>query len=231
GSVTFNYQTVTMNYYFTLGNPVENAPANFYGVSSVTIPQRPTYNFSYSGYGMIYSLSAISEGGTATVTYNYPLGGEEIIGVPPVFTQRTESGNPQAVYTYNIDGSITRPDGTKLTIGLGGSKTLMNSSNQVLSSTAVSLTTDPGGSTAIQSAVDTDEAGQQTKVDFDYDQYGNVVNKREYGFKISGAWQVRRRTHFNYINWEPYLSSYIRNRVTETDVYDALQNTNHADDV
>src|SRR5262249_56728509 len=71
----------------------------------------------------------------------------------------------------------------------------------------------------------------QTKADFDYDQYSNVVNRRDYGFKVNGTWQVRRRTHYSYVNWEPYLSKYIRNRVTETDVYDALFNTNDADDV
>lgn len=76
-----------------------------------------------------------------------------------------------------------------------------------------------------------DDIGQQTKVDFDYDQYGNVVNKREYGYQISSTWKVRRRTHYTYVNWEPYLSQYIRNRVSESDVYDALQNTNDADDV
>ncbi len=74
-------------------------------------------------------------------------------------------------------------------------------------------------------------ARQQTKVDFDYDQYGNVVNKREYGYQIGGVWQVRRRTQYTYITWEPYISSYMRNRVTEIDVFDALQNTYDSDDV
>ncbi len=87
------------------------------------------------------------------------------------------------------------------------------------------------GSQAIQSVVSTDETGQQTKVDFDYDSNGNVVNRREYGFKISGAWQARRRTHYSYINWEPYLSAYIRDRAWMVEVFDALQNTSDADDV
>jgi RHS repeat-associated protein len=230
GSVTFGYQTVTMNYNFLTEPIVDNAPASFSAVSSVTAPGRPTYNLSYSGYGMAYAVSAVSGGGTATVTYNYPLGGEQIIG-GPTFTQRTESGSPNAVYTYDSFGTITRPDGTKLTVGAGGSRTLKNSSNQVLSSIGVALTTDPGGSTAVQSITTTDEIGQQTKVDFDYDGYGNVLNKREYGFKISGQWQVRRRTHYSYINWEPYLSAYIRNRAWMVEVFDSLQNTNNGDDV
>lgn len=228
GNVTFSYQTVTMNYNFLNEPIVENAPATFAAVSSVSVPQRPTYNFSYSGYGMAYGVTAVSGGGMATVTYNYPLGGEQIIG-GPTFTLRTETPTtPTAVYTYGAD--ITRPDGAKLTLSTA-LRELKNSSNQTLSKTEYSYTTDPGGSTAIQSIITTDEAGQQTKVDFDYDVYGAVVNKREYGFKINGAWQGRRRTHYSYVNWEPYLSAYIRNRVTEVDVFDALQNTNDADDV
>ncbi|MEK6289059.1 MAG: RHS repeat-associated core domain-containing protein, partial [Acidobacteriota bacterium] len=108
---------------------------------------------------------------------------------------------------------------------------LKNSSNQTLSKTEYAYTTDPGGSTAVQSAISTDETGQQTKVDLDYDAYGNVVNTREYGFKISGQWKVRRRTHNTYITWEPYMSAYMRNRVVRVEIFDALQNTNDGDDV
>ena len=228
GTVSLGYQTVTMNYNFLNGPIVENALTNFSAVSSVTIPAKPSYSFSYSGYGMIYNIAAASGGGTATVTYDYPLGGEEIYW--PTFTQRTES--PNAVYIYGVDG-ITRPDGTKLILS-GPDRELRNTSNATLSKTVSTFTTDPGGSPAIQSVISYDDAtptANQTKVDFGYDSYGNVVNKREYGFQISGAWQVRRRTHYTYVNWEPYLSAYIRNLATEVDVYDALQNTNDADDV
>jgi RHS repeat-associated protein len=226
GTVSLGYQTVTMNPNFLVSNPIENMPSSFSAVSSVTIPQRPTCSFTYSGYGMIYNIVATSGGGTATVTYDYPQGGDQVLW--PTFSHRTES--PNAVYTYATDGSITRPDGTKLILS-GPDRELRSTSNTTLSKTVSTLTTDPGGSTAIQSVITYDDIGQQTKADLDYDQYGNVVNKREYGYQIGGAWKVRRRTHYSYVNWEPYLSSYIRNRVTETDVYDALQNTNDADDV
>jgi RHS repeat-associated protein len=225
GAVTLNYQTLTMNVNFQNEIIVENAPPNFSAITGVTIPGRPSYQFTYSGYGMIYNIVATSNGGTATVTYDYPLGGEELYS-GPTFTQRTES--PNAVYTYGSE--ITRPDGSKLILS-NTLRELKNSLNQTLSKTAYAYTTDPGGSTAVQSVINTDETGQQTKIDFDYDAYGNVVNKREYGFKISGQWQVRRRTHYSYVTWEPYVSSYVRNRVTLVEVYDALGNTNDADDV
>ncbi|MFY9553129.1 MAG: discoidin domain-containing protein [Blastocatellia bacterium] len=225
GTVTLNYENVAMNHNFQNEILVENAPASFSAVSSVTIPQRPAYTFGYSGYGMVYNVSASTGGGTATVTYDYPLGGEELFS-SPMFTQRTES--PNAVYLYGLDG-ITRPDGTKLTL-LGGSRELKSASNQTLAKTEFTYTSDPGGSAAVQSIVSTDETGQQTKIDFDYDQYGNVVNKREYGFKINGQWQVRRRTHSTYMNSQQYLDAYIRNRVMIVEVFDALQNTSDADD-
>lgn len=229
GVVTLGYQTVTMNPNFLLvNNPIENMPSNFYAISSVTIPQRPASTFTYSGYGMIYNIVATGGGGTATVTYDYPQGGDQVLW--PTFSHRTESGSPNAVYTYGSDGSITRPDGTVLILS-GSSAELRSATGSTLSKTASTLTTDPGGSTALQSVIRYDNIGQQTKVDFDYDQYGNIVNQRECGFQIGGAWKVRRRTHYSYVNWEPYLSAYIRNRLTETDVYDALQNTSDADDV
>jgi YD repeat-containing protein len=225
GGVTFGYQTVTMNQNFQ-NVIVENAPVSFSAVSSVTIPQRPTHSFSYSGYGMIYNISLSTAGGNASVTYNYPLGGEALNG-GPTFTQRTES--PNAVYTYAVDG-IIRPDGTKLILS-GVDRELKSTTNTTLSKTVSTLTTDPGGSAAVQSVRTYDELGQQIKTDFDYDVYANVTNKREYGYQIGGQWKVRRRTHYSYINWEPYLSAYIRNRMTMVEVFDALQNTNDADDV
>jgi len=78
GTITFGYQSVTMNYSFLMAVAVENAPTSFYAVSSIAIPARPTYSFGYSGYGMIYNTSVASQGGTASVTYNYPLGGEDL---------------------------------------------------------------------------------------------------------------------------------------------------------
>jgi hypothetical protein len=88
GGVTFNYQTVTMSHNFQNEIIVENAPASFSGISTITSFGKPTYGFSYSGYGMIYNIVATSAGGTATVTYDYPLGGEELFAGPK-FTQRT----------------------------------------------------------------------------------------------------------------------------------------------
>jgi len=226
GGVIFNYQSVTLNHSFQNEITVENAPESFYAVRSITVPARPVYNFSYSGYGMIYSISAGSAGGTATVTYDYPLGGEQLFGMP-TFTHRTES--PNSVYTYTWS-EVTRPDGTTLSLSPGMVE-LRSSANQTLSKTEYSFTTDPGGSLAVESVTTTDDLGQQTRVGFDHDAYGNVVNKREYGFKVNGQWQIKRRTLYTYLSWQGYVDAYIRNRVTMVEVFDALNNINEADDV
>jgi hypothetical protein len=56
----------------------------------------------------------------------------------------------------------------------------------------------------------------KSRLIFDHDVYGNVTNKREYGYQIGGQWKVRRRTHFTYVNWEPYLSAYMLMFATRT---------------
>src|SRR5215471_12882107 len=95
-----------------------------------------------------------------------------------------------------------------------------------LSKTVLNYVNDGGGSPQVQSVTSYDDLNAPIKVDFDYDSKGNITNKREYGFQISGAWQVRRRTRtlFTTIGWAVNLP-------TEVDVYDAIQNTNDADDV
>jgi RHS repeat-associated protein len=90
---------------------------------------------------------------------------------------------------------------------------------------------DPGGSTQIQSVTSYDDTGTPARVDFDYDQFGNPTNKREYGFQDGGAWKVRRRTRFVYKTDTPYINFYLRSLVVEQNTYDALLNTNDADDV
>jgi hypothetical protein len=108
---------------------------------------------------------------------------------------------------------------------------IKNSGGALMSKTVTAYSNDPGGSVKPQSVVAYNDTGTPSKVDFDYDAYGNPTNKREYGFQIGGAWQTRRRTSYVYAADTNYTSRYLRNLVTEVKVYDALQNTNDADDV
>jgi RHS repeat-associated protein len=228
GTTTLQYQTVTISQYRPwLGETIiENMPTSFSALANVSTPTFYPYQFIYSGCGMIYNISI--NNGAAQMSYNFPLNWDTVTLLPPTFTQRTES--PNAVYTY-ASGGVTRPDGTKLFLS-NTLQELKSSTNATLSKSVYAYTTDPGGSTAIQSVTSYDETNTPVKVDFDYDQYGNIANKREYGHQISGQWKVRRRTHYSYLHdLNPaYASSYIRDRVYLTEVFDAKENTSDADD-
>src|SRR5205085_2187367 len=80
-------------------------------------------------------------------------------------------------------------------------------------------------------AFDYDDTSTPTLVGFDYDQYGNIANRREYGYQVNGQWLVQRRMHFVYNTGTNYVNNHICNLVTEADLYDGLQNGNDADDV
>jgi YD repeat-containing protein len=231
GTIMFRYQAVMMNVNFNVST--ENVPESFSGLSSITVLSGLQYQFSYSGYGMIYSVTAGANGRSGTISFDYPMGGEYLQDVP-TFSRRTESGSdsPATTYAYNSDGSISRPDGTRLYMS-ETVRELRDSMGATLWKETYSYGTDPGGSRVIQSIVTQDEVGQETRVDFDYDQYGNVINKREYGFKVGGVWGVRRRTRFTYLHSisQQYADEYIRNRVVTIEVFDGLWNTNDGDDV
>ncbi|MEW6130531.1 MAG: hypothetical protein AB1757_26085 [Acidobacteriota bacterium] len=196
---------------------------------------------------------AISDGNeNATVNFNYPTVGSTSLTDAPAFTQRTESApnTSTGVYTYSsstdaiaqtMTFTIARPDSSNLiltrstnsSIPANGllTQTEITKNSISYSKTVTAYTTDGGSNVQPQTITTYDDTNSATKVDFDYDQYGNVTNKREYGSPISGNWQVRRRTRLTYKTDQVYLDAYLRSLVTLTEVFDALENTNDADDV
>jgi RHS repeat-associated protein len=229
-AATFSYQTVTMNTNFQNEIVVENVGSSFQGVSTLAAGYRPPYTFTYSGYGLIYSINWSSGGQSGSVTYNYPTGGEELYA-GPTFSQRTETAtnSPTGVYTYS-GNVITRPDGSTLTLTSTQSE-IKNSAGVSFAKTVFTYVNDPGGSPQVQSVTSYDDTNTPTKVEFDHDQYGNILNQREYGWKIGGLWKVRRRTRYTYLDFTQYIDAYIRNRVSKVEVFDALENTTDSDDV
>jgi RHS repeat-associated protein len=219
------------------------------------------WRFSYSDFGMILGYSLRRQmpysGGdgieSANVSFNYPTSGT--LSAPPAFTQRTETAtnSPTSVYTYSttIDTvaqtktfTISRPDSSTVSLarstnnaspsnGLLVQSEIKNSGGTSFGKSTLTYVNDGGGSPQAASLTVYDDASpaNQAKVDFNYDQYGNITNKREYGFQSGGAWQVRRRTHLTYKTDAAYINAYRRGLVTLTEVFDALGNTNDADDV
>jgi RHS repeat-associated protein len=123
--------------------------------------------------------------------------------------------------------TITRPDATTvlLTRSTNASspvngrlvQTEVKNGAASLAKTVLSYVNDGGGSPQVQSVTSYDDNNAPIKVDFDYDAKANITNKREYGYQVSGAWQVRRRTHTTYTAIAAAV-----NLPTEVDLYDAL---------
>jgi RHS repeat-associated protein len=76
-----------------------------------------------------------------------------------------------------------------------------------------------------------DEAGQGRLVKFGYGSYGRVTDQYECGYKQGTDYQVRRRTHFDYIDTQNYKDERFLHLVRLVSVYDALNNNNDLDDV
>lgn len=210
------------------------------------------YNLSARRQMTIDGNGVITDGVEgASVSFNYPVSGAIALTDAPAFSQRTEtlSGGSTGVFSYSSAPGfqtttyiVTRPDsstvslirstnGSSVSNGLFTQMEIKNSSGGSMLRTVPTYANDPGGSVQPQSITTYDDAGTPTKVDFDYDSYGNPTNKREYGFQNSGLWQVRRRTNSTYLADSNYTSRYLRSLIMEVRIYDALQNTNDADDV
>ena len=206
------------------------------------------HNVSVRRSMTINGSGVISDGTeTASVALNYPTSGPTQLTDVPAFTQRTENATnaPQSIYTYSISTNgvnqtktftITQPDST--TVELTRSTNAASVANGLLTQSEVKIgsaslnksvctyANDGGGSPQVQSVIAYDDQGTPVKADFDYDALGNMTNKREYGYQVSGAWQVRRRSRWTYT-----VNAAGVNLQTEANVYHAQLNTNDADDV
>jgi RHS repeat-associated protein len=215
-------------------------------ISTVSLRKSMTYNSS---------TGAIGDGTEkAYVSYNYPASASSLTDAPS-FSQWTQSpaATTGGTATWTVASSsgsgtklftITNPDSSTVTLtrsdtsgtdfGLLTQMEVKNSSGTSMAKSQISYTTDGGGQPQVANIVSYDDAtpsANQTKVDFDYDSYGNVTNTREYGFKQSGAWVVRRRSHTVYKTDTSYVNAYLRSLAIESDVYDAQMDSNDANDV
>jgi RHS repeat-associated protein len=176
---------------------------------------------------------------SASVAFNYPTTSQTALTDVPAFTQRTESAlnSPTAVYSYlastdsiaqTMTFQVSRPDSSLLWMMRDTNPThtskglVLQCGIYGLSATVLTYVNDPDGSIQVQSLISYDDTGTPIKVDFDYDQYGNVTNRREYGYQISGAWQVRRRTHYTYKTDSGYIAIYLRSLVTLVEIFDSI---------
>jgi RHS repeat-associated protein len=238
------YATLLSHVFFPATSTGQKFTYSAYGmISTVSLRNDMTYN---SGTG------AISDGNEkAYVNYNYPASASSLTAAPS-FTQWTQSPGAttggtstwsftSATGTNILYYTITNPDNTTLTLtrstatgtdnGLLTKSEVKTSGGTSMAKSVIGYTTDGGGQPQVDNVVSYDDASNQTKVDFSYDSYGNVINTREYGFQQSGSWVVRRRTRNVYKTDTSYVNAYFRSLVSENDVYDGQLDTNDNNDV
>ncbi|MGH9764813.1 MAG: RHS repeat domain-containing protein, partial [Blastocatellia bacterium] len=185
---------------------------------------------SYSDYGMVYSFT-MGRSNTATVTFDYPISGTTQLGGAPAFTQRIEStGTTSGTYTYSVSGgvsTITRPDTSFLALTDNGAGLLAQAEIKLgaksYSKMSYTYASDPGGSQQVVSAKQYDDTGTAKRIDYGYDQFGNITSVLEYGFQVNGTWQVQRKTLCSY-EGTPYTTNHILRLVTAQNLYDPNNN-------
>ncbi|MEW6210188.1 MAG: hypothetical protein AB1631_17610 [Acidobacteriota bacterium] len=210
------------------------------------------YNYS-ARRSMTINGSTISDGTErAATSFNYPTVASSLADAP-AFTQRTESAtnSPVSQFTYStttdavaqtITFIITQPDGSQVfltrstnaaTVGKWRliRSEIKNGSGVTFAKSVYTYANDGGGSPQLQSLTSYDDAGQPSLEWFEYDQYGNMIVKREYGQPVGGQFLARRRTRLFYKTDAAYINAYLRSLVVEVDVYDGLLNSNDLDDV
>jgi len=163
-------------------------------ISTVSLRKDMTYNGS---------TGAIADGNEkAYVSFNYPASASSLTDAPS-FSQWTQSpaATSGGTATWSFTSSsgsgtksftITNPDASTMTMtrsdtsgtsyGLLTQTEVKTSGGTSKAKSVISYTTDGGGQPQVANVVTYDDAtptANQTKVDFDYDSYGNVTNTRE----------------------------------------------------
>src|SRR5205814_10566 len=105
------------------------------------------------------------------------------------FTSSSGSGTKSFTITRpdSSTQTLTRSDNTgAVDYGLLTQSEVKTSGGTSMSKSVITYANDPGGQPQVANAVNYDDATptpNQTKMDYDHDSYGNVTNKREYGFQ------------------------------------------------
>ncbi|HEY6334123.1 MAG TPA: RHS repeat-associated core domain-containing protein [Blastocatellia bacterium] len=248
--LNFAYSTNTLSYNFsglTPSFPGTNSTSTV--LSTVVNPTTESgYVFTYSGYGMVDTVSINRQMNgsngvqSASAGFNFPSGSTQITSAP-AFTEYTES--PGGTYTYStstnssaetITFSIARPDGSTLQLtrstnasaaayGLMTESQIFNSSNASMRNYVYSYAPDPGGAEEISNLIVYDDTNTPVQTNYDYNSVGMIEDKREFGFQVSGAWDVRRRTHVS------YTTAGGAQKPSAVDVYNGNLQNNDSDDV
>jgi len=214
-------------------------------LTGCTYPNGTGYRFTYGDWGIIEEIETLGSSGTTRsyIQYNYPLASAGALSDAPAYTQQTISPDGTTAnsssWTYavtkNGPGVVTRMD---ITDPLGGiSTTNLDPNTGLTSSTQIS---DNSGnllrqadykwamigaapqSTVLSTVVTTlKDTGQQSKVAYGYDPWGNVTDAYEYDFGLT----LKRHTVVSYLITGNYATINLSNLPTQILVKDGTGST------
>ena len=251
GARTWATFTWATNYIFAynFSATVDDSPANGATLSvltQVTLPNGTSYGFSYALWGIVAQVTNASSSGQwrAYQAYNWPGTGIPL-SMPPTYTQQTvfdgsstRTWHYSAVISNNFVGqvNITDPSGAITSTnlftasgdwrdGLVSSIQTTDSGNHDLRTMQPTWTADDitNANPRLSSMLTTlNDTGQQSRIDFlQYDNYGNILDQKEYDFGIN----LLREINHSYLATATYTSSHILDRPIQTIVKDASGNT------
>jgi RHS repeat-associated protein len=219
-----NGQTYTFTYEETPGWPGYTTAR----LKRVTLPTGGYYEYQYPATGnngiscedaSVTSLTRIINDGSSTTTWQYTRTKTEdtltrktwkAVVTPP--TPPYDAAANQSVYTFTeISSPLGRETSEKHYQGGEGSGQLLRTVSTVY---AVIAGTYPG-TLAPATRTTILENNQQSKIETDYDGYGNLLALREYAWGTGAPGGLVRNTTFTYLSGSAYTARNILNRVTQ----------------
>jgi RHS repeat-associated protein len=239
GSTWYSFSGLTVN-----GAPTADQMTL---LSSCTYANGTGYSFSYGDWGIVNKITHFNALGNAWnyVSYNYPLASAGPLTDAPAFTQETFSpdGSPTntSVWNYAVSKSgtgvvtsmaVTDPLGninttTLNSSGLTSSVQVKDSSSTVLRTTSYVWTGTFSGSTVPSIITTTNDAGQQSQVQYAYDAFDNIKDFYEYDFGP----QLKRHTVTTYLTGAYIGTPHIVDLPSQILVKDAAGNTINRTDI
>src|SRR5262249_17484856 len=110
------------------------------------------------------------------------------------------------------------------TYGLALTTKALNASANVIQQSDYTYSQLTAG-TQVTSLYSTDNGGNISRVDFDFDSFGNLTTRTDYGFKTGGVFTAKRKTIFAFNNNDSnYVGAGLLSLVTDIKVRDAASN-------
>jgi RHS repeat-associated protein len=215
GTITDGVETAYTTYNYTTIDPSDPYGRNQVGSLS-DFPQ-----FTRREEWRLGQTDAAGAPTTATTKYDYS---RATNASTEVSTIKYVDRNYEEITTAGTDSG-------QLSFGKPVSVERKNSATgATLNKQVFTYTTGPDGEAEIEKVETIDDIGQGSLIRFGYGRYGRVSDQYECGYKQADSYQVRRRTHYDYIDDQSHLTGRFLRLVSRASVYDAKNNNDNVDD-